>query len=115
MATLLSSYLHRLLRKILILLPSPRNCFLRLVQEKLRDGGFALLQHAIATFGVDVVLKGNLWIARIELERVLILLNQSWVVAIQRPVTRIHRQLLLVHTLRHVDAMSNALTVGDDQ
>ena len=54
--------------RCLVLLPPPRHRLLRLAQKKLRHGRIALLQHAIATFGVDVVLKRNLRIARIELE-----------------------------------------------
>src|SRR5678816_1560359 len=100
MATLFVQRLDRLLRKILVVLPSPRNRLLRLAQKELRHGWLALLQHAITAFGVDVVLKRDLGITRIELERVLLLVNQSRVVTVERPITGIHRQLLLVHSFR---------------
>src|SRR3569832_496278 len=67
--------------KLLILLPAARDCFLRLAQKEVGDRGFALLQHAVTTFGVDVVLKRDLRITRIELEWILILLVLVWVFA----------------------------------
>jgi len=36
-------------------------------------------------------------------------------IAIERPVTGINRQLLLMHVLRHIDAMRDALAVSDDE
>src|SRR5690349_12280437 len=98
-----------------VLLPPARDRLLCFAQEKFGYGRFTLLQHAIAAFGVDVVLKRNLWITRVELEGVLLLLHQARIVTVERPVTRIHRQLLLAHAFGHVDSMSDALTVSNNQ
>src|SRR5690349_24842468 len=105
----------RSLRQLFVLLPTSCHRLLCLAQEKLGHGGFALLQHTVATFGVDIVLQRNLWITRVELEGILVLVEQARVVAVKWPIARIDSQLLLAHPLRHVDSMSNALTVSDDQ
>src|SRR5690242_18068544 len=63
--------------KFFVLLPTSCHCFLRLFEEKLRHGWLAVLQHAIAALSVDVVLQRNLCIARIELEQVLVVLDES--------------------------------------
>src|SRR5437660_8209742 len=76
----------------LLVLPPPfvDGC-LRLAEQELRRVGVALLKHPVARLGVDVVLKGNLRVARIELERILAFGGARRVVAVERPAARLDR------------------------
>src|SRR5207248_11533685 len=84
----------------LVLPPSFVDGCLRLAEQELRRVGVALPQHPVARLRVDVILKGNLRVARIELERVLAFRGARRVETVERPVARLDRELLSVHALR---------------
>ena len=54
-------------------------------------------------------------VGAVELQGVLSPLAAAWVVAIEKPAAGVHRQLLLGHPLGHVDAVGDAVAVGQDQ
>src|SRR5437764_12589732 len=99
----------------LVLPPAFVDGCLRLAEQELRRVGVALLKHPVARLGVDVVLQGNLRVARNELERVLSFDGARRVEAVERPTARLDRELLLAHPQRHVNAVRDALAVGDDE
>ncbi len=74
----------------------------------------ALDQHGVARLVVDVILQLDAGRARIELEWILPLGRQARVVPEQRPVTGLHRGLLLIQSVHHVVTMRDAVTISDD-
>src|ERR1044072_850216 len=68
--------------ELLVLTPALVHHLLRAAEEELGDLGVALLKHAVACLGVDVILQGNLRVAGVQLERVLALTGARGVVAI---------------------------------
>src|ERR1043165_1096983 len=101
--------------ELLVLVPALPDRLLRAGEEELGRRRVALLEHAVARLRVDVVFERNLRLARIQLERVLVLGGGRGVEAVERPVARLDRELLLVHALRHIYAVRDALAVGDDE
>ena len=53
--------------------------------------------------------------AGIELKWILAPLGAAGVVAVEKPAARIHRRFLVLHSLGHVDAVGDAVGVGQDQ
>jgi len=68
------------LRQLFVLLPASRHCLLRLAQQELGDCRFALLQHAIATLGVDSCSKCGRAIddTRLDIDPALALCLDCW-------------------------------------
>src|SRR5829696_7997860 len=101
--------------ELLVLAPALVDRLLRAAEEEARDLRVALLEHAVARLGVDVVLQRNLRLARVELEGVLAGGGARRVVAVERPVAALDGELLLVHPLRDVYAVRDAVAVSDDE
>src|SRR5947209_1138770 len=75
----------------------------------------ALQEHAVACFVVGILLQWYCGLFRVEDQRILALISQGWIVAIQGPVAGLDRQFLLFQSLAHVNTMRDAMTVGDDE
>ena len=80
------------------------------MQERFGLSGMRLGQDAKAHLIHAVFAQGNAWCFAVKLHRLL----EARVVAVQRPVSRIHGELLLVHAFGHVDAVRDAMAVGED-
>src|SRR5437868_4016661 len=74
---------------LLVLSPAFVDGGLRLAEQELCRVGVALLKHPVARLGVDVVLKGKLRVARIQLKRAFAFGSARRVEAVERPVARL--------------------------
>src|SRR2546430_514682 len=87
----------------------------RLFEEARGRLPIALGELAIAALVVEILGERAARLLRVELERMLALGRATGVVAIERPVPGLDGELLLLHALRHVDAVGDAVGVGDHQ
>ncbi len=88
---------------------------LGLVQQLPRNRRIAPRQHRKPLLVVAVFLQRDGRCFGVELERILALLPQRRVVPHQRPVSRKHRVLLLLHAVRQIEPMGDAMAIRNDQ
>src|SRR6516165_9394802 len=77
--------------------------------------GFRRFQRGIADLVVSIILERNSRARRIQTERIFTDFAHRWIVADQWPIPAGNSEVLLLHAEPHVDAMSNAMTVGKDE
>ena len=82
--------------------------------EQLAHLRIAAREHGVAGFTVGVFLQTDRRCARVELERILAFCAKRGVVAHERPVAGLHRELLLFESVHQVVAVGDAVAVGDD-
>src|SRR2546423_15003145 len=97
---------------LLILLPARLHIFFRQPHQSVSTLHVAAHEHTIARFVVSELLQRERWLSRVEDERVLPVFEQSRIVAVQGPVSCLHRQLLLVQPLTHIYTVSYTVAIG---
>ena len=88
---------------------------LRAGEQRRRFIGKRSRQRGIADLVIGVILEGDRRARRIQLERALADASHGRIETKQRPVAAGDRQVLLLHAETHVDAVSDALAIGEDQ
>src|SRR6266478_6704032 len=95
--------------QVLVESPAHPNIFLRLIKQTARRLGIAVGEHGVASLVVGVRLERQARRLGVELERLLAILGQLWVVAKERPVTGLDRGLLLFDAVAQIVAVGYAV------
>src|SRR5579884_1459883 len=98
-----------------VVLPAFLHILSGLVHQRFGAFLVALQQHFEARLIVGELLQRDAWIFRVKDQGVLAFVQQSRVIAIERPVAGLYGQFLLFQSLDHIDAMRDTVAVGDDE
>src|SRR6187401_2864066 len=74
-----------------------------------------LFENLEAVFEFEIVGHRYLWSGGLKLERALSQLPAIRIVAVEKPLARVYRCLLVLHARRHIDPVGDAVTVSNNE
>src|SRR6516165_10846499 len=83
-------------------------------EQRFRFLRFRRLQRGVTNLVIRIVLEGNGGTRRIEAERVFTNVTHCRIVADERPIAAGYGEVLLLHAEAHIDAMGDAMAVGEN-